>query len=269
MRGKEFLMKDLYSFARNEDEHKAQYDTLRAAYIKVFKRLGIGERTFVTFASGGIFSPFSEEFQTISEAGEDVIYIDERKNIAVNKEVLTDENLKILGLVRQDLVEKKAIEVGNIFHLGTKFSEPLGLRYKDDAGESHPVVMGSYGIGPSRVMGVIAEILSDDKGLVWPKSVTPFAVHLISITNGNADVLAEADRMYDMLLEQGIEPLYDDRDARAGEKFSDSDLIGIPLRLIVSEKTIAAGGIEVVERATGTSRLIAESTIVDDLRKLV
>lgn len=268
MRGKEFLMKDLYSFARSEAEHAAQYDSLRTAYTKVFNRLGIGERTFVTFASGGIFSPFSEEFQTVSDAGEDVIYIDEKKNIAVNKEVLTDENLKTLGLVRQDLVEKKAIEVGNIFHLGTKFSEPLGLSFKDETGNSHPVVMGSYGIGPSRVMGVIAEILSDEKGLVWPKSVAPFSLHLISITNGNADILAEADRVYEMLKDNGIEALYDDRDSRAGEKFTDSDLIGIPLRLVVSEKTMAAGGVELIERANGVSRLIPESTIIDDLRKL-
>ena len=192
----------------------------------------------------------------------------EAKKIAVNKEVLTDENLASLGLVRQDLVEKKAIETGNIFHLGTKFSEALGLNYKDEQGNSNPVIMGSYGLGPTRVMGVIAEVLSDDKGLVWPKSVSPFPVHLISITNGNKDILAEADRIYDMLKSDGIEALYDDRDARAGEKFADSDLMGIPLRLVVSEKTIAAGGIEVVERATGVSRLIPESTIIDHLRKL-
>ena len=268
MRGKEFVMKDLYSFARTKEEHETQYAALRAAYVRIFDRLGIGERTVVTFASGGIFSPFSEEFQTISEAGEDVIYVHEAKKIAVNKEVLTDENLASLGLVRQDLVEKKAIETGNIFHLGTKFSEALGLNYKDEQGNSNPVIMGSYGLGPTRVMGVIAEVVSDDKGLVWPKSVSPFPVHLISITNGNKDILAEADRIYDMLKSDGIEALYDDRDARAGEKFADSDLMGIPLRLVVSEKTIAAGGIEVVERATGLSRLIPESTIIDHLHKL-
>ncbi len=267
MRGKEFLMKDLYSFARTPEENQEQYDAVRQAYVRIFDRLGIGSLTYPTFASGGIFSPFSEEFQTLSDAGEDVIYVHEGKKVAVNKEVLDAENLKTLGLSREDLVEKKAIEVGNIFHLGTKFSEPLGLSYRDESGAGHPVVMGSYGIGPSRVMGVLAEVLSDDKGLVWPAELSPFPVHLIAITGGNDQVQKEADRLYEQLRENGIDALYDDRDVRAGEKFADGDLLGIPLRLVISEKTMAAGGVEVVDRKTGSGKLVPESGIIEYIQE--
>lgn len=267
MRGKEFLMKDLYSFDATPEDHEESYGRMREAYKKIFARLGIGDRTYVTFASGGIFSEFSEEFQTVSDAGEDLIYANEASGIAVNKEVLTPETLGKLGLDRSALVEKRAIEVGNIFHLGTKFSEPLGLFFTDESGKRMPVVMGSYGIGPSRVMGVLAEALSDDKGLVWPAEIAPFSVHLVSIAGGNEDVIKEADRLYGELRESGIEALYDDRDLRAGEKFADSDLIGIPTRLVVSEKTIAAAGVEAVDRATGATRLIPESGIIEFLQK--
>ena len=251
MRGKEFLMKDLYSFSKDEAEHKAFYDKARAAYVKVFERAGVGERTYVTFASGGIFSEFSEEFQTVSDAGEDTIYIDEEKRIAVNKEVYNDETLAKLGLEKGKLVEKKAIEAGNIFNLGTRFSEPLGLSYKDEAGVTKPVVMGSYGIGPTRLMGIIVETLSDDKGLVWPEVVAPFAYHLVSLGKDGDEAAQMADALYDEMTAAGIEVLYDDRDARAGEKFAESDLLGMPKRIVVGRDAVATGAFEVVDRATG------------------
>ena len=172
-----------------------------------------------------------------------------------------------LGLNESDLEEKKAIEVGNIFSLGTRFSEALGLKFKDADGKDAPVVMGSYGIGSTRMMGVLAEVLSDDKGLVWPKEVAPFAAQLISISGGNADVIAEADRMYDLLREHTIEVLYDDRDARAGEKFADADLIGIPTRIIISEKTVAEGGVEISARSNGKADIVPESQIIETLSK--
>ncbi|KKW44355.1 MAG: Proline-tRNA ligase-like protein [Parcubacteria group bacterium GW2011_GWA2_56_21] len=197
MRGKEFLMKDLYSFSRDEAEHKAFYDKAREAYKKVFERMGIGEQTYVTFASGGIFSEFSEEFQTVSDAGEDTIFVDEDKRIAVNKEVCTDETLAKLGLEKGKLMEKKAIEAGNIFNLGTRFSEPLGLYYRDETGARKPVVMGSYGIGPTRLMGIIVEVLADGKGLVWPESVAPFAYHLVSLGHGGDEISKTADALYE------------------------------------------------------------------------
>ncbi|MBI4087970.1 prolyl-tRNA synthetase, partial [Candidatus Kaiserbacteria bacterium] len=167
----------------------------------------------------------------------------------------------------EKLEEVKAIEVGNIFPLGTRFSDALGLTYKDEEGKQKRVVMGSYGIGPGRLMGTIVEVLSDEKGIVWPEEVAPFATHLVSISGGNGDVTAEAERLYELLQEHGIETLYDDRDVRAGEKFADSDLIGIPKRLVVSEKTMAEGGVEVVSRADGSTTMISENDIVEHLKK--
>lgn len=265
MRGREFLMKDLYTFASSNAEHEKLYEKVAEAYVKIFARLGIGERTYRTFASGGVFSKYSHEFQCVADVGEDTIYVSEAKRIAVNKEVMLPEVLADLKLSEGELVEKKAVEVGNIFSLGTRFSDALGLTFKDTEGKDHPVVMGSYGIGPTRLMGVLAEVLSDDKGLIWPKEAAPFAVHLVSITSGNEDVVKEADRMYDLLRDHGIDVLYDDRDLRAGEKFADSDLLGIPTRLVVSEKTVSAGGVERIARDSGTATLISESDIIERL----
>jgi prolyl-tRNA synthetase len=261
MRGKEFMMKDLYSFSKDEEQHKAFYAKAREAYIKVFNRLGIGESTYVTFASGGIFSPFSEEFQTVSDAGEDVIYVHEGKKIAVNKEVYDDENLKTLGLSKDELVQKKAIEVGNIFNLGTRFSEPLGLSYTDEEGNRKPVVMGSYGIGPTRLLGTLVEVLSDEKGMVWPEAVAPFMVHLVSMTQ-DAEVTAYADALYDDLTKAGVEVLYDDRDVRAGEKLADADLIGIPARVVIGKKTLESGQIESTYRKTGQTNLVTREQLL-------
>lgn len=252
MRVREFIMKDLYSFARNQEEHETIYASVREAYKKVFARVGLGDRTYQTFASGGMFSKYSEEFQTASEAGEDVIYVDEASGKALNVEVLNDDVLADLGLKRENLVEKKAIEVGNIFSLGTKFSEPLGLSYKDEQGNAVPVIMGCYGIGPARVMGTIAEVLSDDKGLVWPESVAPFRVHLLSL--GADDKAAE---IYDALTQAHIEVLYDDRDLSAGNKFAESDLLGLPYRIVIGKRSLESGKAEVKKRTEETAREVA------------
>lgn len=250
MRGKEFLMKDLYSFSKDDAEHKLLYEKIRDSYKRIFDRMGIGDKTYATFASGGIFSEFSEEFQTVSEAGEDTIYVDEAKKIAVNKEVYNDETLAKLGLDKHTLVEKKAIEAGNIFNLGTRFSDQLGLVYTDDAGAKRPVVMGSYGIGPTRLMGIIVETLSDEKGLVWPESVSPFKYHLLSLGK-DEDIVKTADELYEDMAKQGIEVLYDDRELSAGQKFAESDLLGITKRIIVGRDAVATDTFEVVDRATG------------------
>ncbi len=252
MRGREFLMKDLYSFNASPESHEAFYKKAQEAYVRIFSRVGIGELTYRTFASGGAFSEFSEEFQTLSNAGEDLIYIDEEKKIAFNKEVLTDEVLKKFDVKRETLVEKKAIEVGNIFHLGTRFSEVLGLVFTDESGERKPVIMGGYGLGPTRLLGTIVEVLSDEKGIVWPQSVAPFKVHLLALGNTDEKVRTYADALYDDMTEKGIEVLYDDREVRAGEKFAESDLLGMPWRVIVGKDVIKSGEIEVVNRATGT-----------------
>ena len=250
MRGKEFLMKDLYSFTKDEAEHKQVYDKVREGYKRVFERMGIGDRTYVTFASGGIFSDFSEEFQTVSDAGEDTIYVDEQKKIAVNREVYNDETLARLGLEKESLVEKRAIEAGNIFNLGTRFSDQLGLVYTDDTGTKKPVFMGSYGIGPTRLMGIIVETLADDKGLVWPEHVSPFKYHLLSLGK-DEDIVKTADELYEDMVKQGIEVFYDDRQLSAGQKFAESDLLGITKRIIVGRDAVATDTFEVVDRATG------------------
>jgi prolyl-tRNA synthetase len=269
MRVREFVMKDLYSFSRTEKEFKEFYEVCAKAYVRIFARMGIGDRTYRTFASGGSFSKFSDEFQMVCDAGEDTVYVHKKKKIAVNKEVYAGSVLEELGLKKEDLVEEKAIEVGNIFPLGTRFSDALDLTYVDEAGNKKPVIMGCYGIGPGRLMGAIAEALSDEKGLVWPEEIAPYAAHLVCISGGNPDVEKEADTYYEMLKDNGIEVLYDDRDLRAGEKFADAELIGIPTRLVVSEKTVSAGGIEKSSRANGkkgSAVMVRESDVIEQLR---
>lgn len=260
MRGREFLMKDLYSFSRSQEELDAFYEQVQGAYARVFERVGLGDRTFLTFASGGSFAKYSHEYQTLCEAGEDVIYVSRAKKIAVNQEVLNDEVLSDLGLSRDELEEVKAAEVGNIFKLGTRFSEPLGLRFVDENGESRPVIMGSYGIGPSRLLGTLVECLSDERGMVFPESVAPFAVHLVSL-----GAVAEADQAYEALRRAGIDVLYDDRDASAGEKFADSDLYGIPVRLVVSGRSLEKGGVEMKRRTESESVIVPLADLVATL----
>jgi len=256
MRTREFIMKDMYSFAQTQEEHDILYNLISDAYVRIYKRLGLGDDTFKTFASGGSFSKYSHEFQTVTDAGEDVIYISKEKGIAINQEVYTDEVLKDIGVSKSELEKVKASEVGNIFSLGAKFSEVLKLSYKNKAGIDTPVIMGSYGIGPARIMGILVEKFADDKGIIWPKSVAPFAVHLICI--GDNDT---ADALYDKLQKEGIEVLYDDRDVRPGQKFADSDLIGIPLRIVVSPKTLEAGGVEIKERTKTESKIVTEGEL--------
>lgn len=262
LRGREFLMKDLYSFSKNEDQHNEFYEKIEQSYKNVFNRVGIGHLTYKTFASGGSFSEFSHEFQTISEAGEDVIYLDEKSGIAVNKEVYTDEVLAKLNLNKEDLVEKKSAEVGNIFTLANKFSEPLELIVTNEKGERVPVFMGSYGIGIGRLMGMVVELSSDEKGIIWPESVAPFDLHLVCLNTGNEEVLDQANKIYDSLKKNGYEVLFDDRDKQAGEKFADSDLIGIPKRIIVSKKTLVSGTHEVVDRSSQEVSEFSTSAIV-------
>ncbi len=261
MRGREFVMKDMYSFAADEASHLAYYESTKPAYMRVFERLGIGSDTYITFAAGGAFTKYSHEFQTICESGEDVTYINKEKGIAINEEVLSDEIVAQLGVTRESLEKVNTAEVGNIFNFGQQKATDLGLTIKDASGTDVPVWIGSYGIGITRLMGVLVEKFADEKGIVWPKDVAPFHAHLVAITGGNADIATEADRMYEMLTESGIEVLYDDRDVRAGEKFADAELIGIPNRLVVSEKTVAAGALEMTDRKSGKSTLVAESEI--------
>lgn len=255
MRGREFLMKDMYSFAISQQQHDDFYAKMQKTYTTIYERTGIGDKTFMTFASGGSFSKFSHEFQTLSEAGEDTIYLDRNKGIAVNKEVFTDEVVAELGLNRSLLEEVRAIEVGNIFSLGTKFSTPFNLTTIDEKGREHTVIMGCYGIGISRMMGTIAELLSDEKGLVWPESIAParaVIIRLGSVTN----VTEEAENLYKRLTDAGIDVLYDDRDMRPGEKFADADLMGIPHRVVISDKTFQTQRYEYKSRTQDEAQLL-------------
>jgi len=261
MRTREFIMKDLYSFNRNEKEFRVFYEKCAGVYMRIFDRVGIGKLTFRTFASGGSFSEFSDEFQTISEAGEDTIYVDKKKKIAINKEIYEEGILKKLGLKKDDLEEKRAIEVGNIFPLGTKYSQALELNYRDKDGSKKPVIMGCYGIGPARVMGAIVEIFNDERGIIWPKEVSPFAVHLIQIEDSQK-VKKAAEKIYQDLQKQNIEVLYDDRTGKtAGEKFADCDLIGIPFRAVISEKTLVKSCIEIKKRDGKEMKLVKISQV--------
>jgi prolyl-tRNA synthetase len=263
MRTREFLMKDLYTFSKDDAEHAEYYEKIKKSYVRVFDRIGMGSTTYLTFASGGMFSKFSHEFQTLTEAGEDTIYVDRDKGIAINKEVYTDEVIANLGLTKESLVEERAVEVGNIFTLGTKFSEPIGLYYTDEAGEKQPVFMGSYGIGPSRLMGTIVEVLSDDKGIIWPESVAPFSVHVLRLGESEAVVNA-SNELYAFLSGKGIEVLFDDRGGvTAGEKFADSDLLGVPYRVVVSERSIKDGGYEVKKRTEEKGKIVSQDELLN------
>ncbi len=267
MRGREFLMKDLYSLSRSQKEHDEYYEQVAAAYLKIFARLGFDTKiTFRTFASGGSFSRFSDEFQVLSHVGEDTIYIDEAKRIAVNKEVYTDENLRHLGLAKADLKQEKGVEVGNIFSLGTKYSDSLDLKFSDEQGQRQSIIMGCYGIGVSRLMGLIAEHFSDDKGLVWPANIAPYTVYLASIGDSPA-VIRQSDEVYDYLTDNGIKVLYDDRIERPGEKFADADLFGMPFRAVVSEKSLQSGGIELKSRKEDNTQIVQNHALADSLTK--
>lgn len=257
MRCREFVMKDMYSYAIDEAQHMDFYNKATDAYVRVFQRVGLGDITYVTSASGGVFTKkFSHEFQTLCDAGEDNIYVHKTQKLALNEEIFNDETLQKLGVDKADFEMKKAAEVGNIFTFGTEKCEQLGLYYTDAAGEKQPVFLGSYGIGVTRLMGVIAEVYADDKGLVWPKPVAPFAVHLVRLGT-SAETIVAADAVYENLKKQSIDVLYDDRDLRPGEKFADADLIGIPMRFVVSDKTVAAGKIEVKQRTSADSSLVS------------
>lgn len=253
LRCREFIMKDMYSYTRDEQEHMEFYNRTTDAYMAVYNRVGLGDITRVTSASGGVFTDkFSHEFQTLCDAGEDTVYVHKNGDTVLNEEIFNAETLEKLGYKEGDFEKKKAAEVGNIFTFGTQKCEELGLMYTAADGSKHPVFLGSYGIGVTRLMAVIAEVFGDDRGLVWPKAVAPFAVHLVSLGE-NPDVTKDAEELYRALTESGVEVLWDDTDRRAGEKFADSDLLGIPLRVIVSEKTLAAGAYECVDRASGAT----------------
>jgi prolyl-tRNA synthetase len=264
MRGREFVMKDMYTYTKSAEELQKLYDEAKEAYLRVFDRIGLGDITYVTAASGGAFTKYSHEFQTVTESGEDTIYVNREKNVAINEEVYTDEDLVELGLEKGHLEKVKAAEVGNIFNFGTVKSEQLGLYFTDEDGNEKPVYLGSYGIGITRLMGVVAEHFADDKGLVWPKNITPFDVYLARLGN-TSEIVKNADEIYSRLTDSGISVLYDDRDERAGAMLKDADLIGIPYRLVISDKTIAQNSVEIKKRTENNIQLMSTEEVVNTL----
>ena len=259
LRTREFLMKDLYSFSTNEKSHEEFYHKAEQAYKKIYDRLGIGADTYQTFASGGVFSKYSHEFQTITEVGEDTIYYNKDKSVVLNEEVLNDEVLNDLGVKREELESTRAAEVGNIFTLKDKYSKPLGLEFTDSEGNRKPVFMGCYGIGVSRVMGVIVEKFADEKGLVWPENIAPFKAYIIAIGEKAAEI-AE-----DFHSQHPDDVIYDDRDARPGQKFADAELMGIPNRIVISDKTLEDNSFELTKRENGEQKVLPIDKLYDIL----
>ncbi len=268
MRCREFVMKDMYSFSTTENEHMDFYNKTIEAYMKLYHRVGLGDTTYVTSASGGVFTDkFSHEFQTVCEAGEDTIYVHTKEKYAINEEVWNAETLKKLNAEESDFTKHTAAEVGNIFTFGTEKCEQMGLVFNDVDSIKKPVYLGSYGIGITRLMGVITEAFADEKGIVWPKTVTPFHVHLLYIKSKEESVKNTADELYKTLIAEGFEVLYDDRDAGAGEKFADSDLMGIPLRIVVSERNHKTNSVEWKERTKEETTIVPYESLPTEIKR--
>lgn len=263
MRGREFVMKDMYSLHASAEDLDEYYNKVIDAYKRAYERLGLGDDTYVTFASGGAFTKFSHEFQTICDAGEDILYLHRGKNIAVNEEVLDDAAAE-LGIDKSELEKVKSAEVGNIFNFGTEKAEQMGIHFTDSEGVQKPIYLASYGIGITRVMGVIVEKFADDKGIVWPESVAPYAVYLVRI--GGDEAIKHADELYNELTTKGIEVLYDDRDERPGAKFADSELMGIPHRVTVSDRLIESEKYEYTLRSSGETTELTRQELLAKLQ---
>lgn len=261
MRGREFVMKDMYSMHTSAADCDQYYEQVIEAYKRCYQRFGIGDSTFVTFASGGSFTKFSHEFQTICEAGEDVLYVNDDQTVAVNEEVL-DEAAAELGIDKASLKPVKSAEVGNIFKFGDEKSKPMNFNFVDEDGQSKPIYLASYGIGITRVMGVIVEKMSDDKGIIWPKGLAPFDLQLVSIGEEGKRV---ADELYEELGRKNLEVLYDDRAERPGAKFADAELMGMPIRVTVSDRGVAAGNFEYTDRASGETLILTREELLAKL----
>jgi len=262
LRGREFSMKDLYSFHTSQESLDEYYEIVKNAYLKIFSRLGFASDTiYYTYASGGAFSKYSHEFQAVSEVGEDTIYCCEKCRVAINKEILDDQNT-CPECGNADLTEKRAIEVGNIFKLGTRFSEPFKFTFTDQDGQSKTPIMGCYGIGPSRIMGTLVEIFNDEDGIIWPKAIAPYQVHFVDLLGDE-----QSEALYSQLREAGITVLFDDRNERAGAKFKDADLIGLPLRIVLSKRTLETNSVEWKERDQAEAKNVSLDALIHEIKK--
>ncbi len=273
MRGREFFMKDMYSFHTSQEDFDRFYKEAKQAYLKIFKRLGLVAK--VTEASGGAFTTkVSYEFMVLTDAGEDdILYCDEC-DYCVNVEIAKTKEGDTCPCGKGPLKSARASEVGNVFDLGKKYGENFDLAYTDEAGERQYPIMGCYGIGVSRVMGVIVEKYNDEKGILWPKSVAPMTVHLVSLNSKDASkqttIDDEAKKLYEELQKKGIEVFFDDRDGVSpGAKFADADLIGIPLRIVISEKSLDKGGAEWKERSSAEASIVSLDEVMGSVEKFI
>ncbi|HEX2858717.1 MAG TPA: aminoacyl--tRNA ligase-related protein [Alphaproteobacteria bacterium] len=270
LRGREFRMKDMYSFHATQEDLDAFYEKATEAYQRIYQRVGLGDLTLRTFASGGAFSKYSHEFQTLTESGEDIVYKLPNGD-AINEEIITEREA-IADLIpnykegdEAKLQKAKSIEVGNIFKLGTRFSEAFNLTYTDKDGSVKHPVMGCYGVGPSRVMGTVAEVLSDEAGLIWPMEIAPFHVGIVNLRVSDDGCNIATAKLNDILTAQGFEVLVDDRDTGAGDKFADMDLIGLPWQATIGPKGVAAGEVEWKNRKTGQKQSLPMGKLPEGL----
>jgi len=261
MRGREFTMKDMYSFHETQEDFDRFYALAKEAYLTVYERLGLLAKA--TEASGGAFTKkLSYEFMVLTDAGEDDILYCNSCSYCVNTEISEQKEGGVCTRCDGGVLSRaKASEVGNIFDLGTKYAEDFSFTYKDKEGNDKHPIMGCFGIGITRLMGVIAETFNDEKGLIWPESVAPYRVHLLELSGNDTELRDYADGIYNTFKDNGVHVLYDDRDARAGEKFADSDLLGMPYRVVIGKKTKEEGKFEVVERKTGEVTLLTEEEL--------
>jgi len=257
LRTREFLMKDLYSFHRDEKDLANFYQKVKKAYFKIFKRCGL-DSVCVEASPGTIGGKLSHEFMVLSPEGEDRILICKKCGYGANIEKVGE--IKICPKCQSQFEKKNCIEIGHIFNLGTKYSQAMGANFIDERGKSHQIIMGCYGIGLPRLMATIVEVYNDENGILWPKEVTPFQIHLIPIENTDK-VKKTSEKLYRDLLKLGIEVLYDDRDRTPGEKFADADLIGLPIRIVVSERTLAKNSAEIKKRSERKVELIKLSQV--------
>ena len=261
LRGREFLMKDLYSAHVSLEDLEVYFAQVREAYLKIFTRMDLETR--VVNASGGVFTEhFTQEFQVECDAGEDMVLFCEKCDFAANVEVIKSNNCpECSGLLK----EVKTVEVGHIFTLGTKYAANMNVNFTDETGNKKPLWFASYGIGVSRLLGVLVEKFHDERGIIWPESVAPFKTHLIGLDLENEEIKAQAEKVYQLLSADGMEVLYDDRvGLSAGEKFSDADLIGVPYRLVVSKRT--HDQIEVKKRADKNTNFMSVTELLEQIR---
>lgn len=253
LRVREFIMKDLYSFNTDKKESMDFYSKAKEAYLKIFKRCGL-EVTAVEADSGTIGGNLSHEYILFAETGEDKILVCSKCGYGANIEKAGD--IKRCPNCQSLLEKKNGIEIGHTFYLGTKYSEIMKAEFINKAGEKKPIIMGCYGIGVGRLMAAVVEYSHDKNGIIWPKKIAPFQVHLISLGADNK-IKDASDKIYNDLQKNNIEILYDDRsDKSAGEKLAEADLIGIPIRLVISEKTLAEDSVEIKKRGESKERLI-------------